>query len=342
MNVFSAEWKEYNANSKDENIGDCTARSISAAYRMDYDEVHTLLLRMKKKLNVSSYRNQLVSRSLIEELGFEQRSEFDYDKTVNEFADEHPSGTFIVFCRETPNERSSHAVAIINGRVIDSWDSRDWLIEIVYTIHSQDKFSEDDEPFRELSGVSIFNGFADDLDKYLYRISAKNPYMEIFVDYSSAEFHDDEYKISMTVFYTYDKLWRDFEDFATAMVPSTKGKSYYVPVKIGYNLAKSEEYNSVQLLKKLKQKLYDMLYNKSDKIKKKIQYWEEFPGSTTDIDYAIIQKLPSWSRNYVTYAQQVGLNNIWLTLKSDGEFFEYDGRLDNIIDQIEEDKYDII
>ena len=48
MKILAAILKRYNANTRDSNVGDCVKRSLSVAFRTDYDEVSRELNRIKR------------------------------------------------------------------------------------------------------------------------------------------------------------------------------------------------------------------------------------------------------------------------------------------------------
>ena len=50
MKILAAILKRYNANTRDSNVGDCVKRSLSVAFRTDYDEVSRELNRIKRDI----------------------------------------------------------------------------------------------------------------------------------------------------------------------------------------------------------------------------------------------------------------------------------------------------
>lgn len=53
-------FKRYNANTKDINKGDCSARAMSLAYGLDYDAVYNELKKLQKSKNRSAYNRLYV------------------------------------------------------------------------------------------------------------------------------------------------------------------------------------------------------------------------------------------------------------------------------------------
>ena len=135
--VCSADLVKYNANTRGTRTGDCSVRSISLAFNKDYREVKKLLNDCMRKSRGSAYNSSSnIKYALINEFNVPESSILDIRTqklTVAEFADQNPSGTFLIGCSKNPNPPSDyvfggHLVTIINGKIFDTWDSRDYYV----------------------------------------------------------------------------------------------------------------------------------------------------------------------------------------------------------------------
>ena len=134
--VHSADLISYNANSRGTSTGDCSVRSISLAFNRDYNDIKKLL---NAAMEVTRSEKYNYSRNIVyvikHILGAGPYTDINADKiTVQDFADQHKSGTYLVGCSRKPNPKLSgdhlggHLVTIINGKVFDTWDSRSWYV----------------------------------------------------------------------------------------------------------------------------------------------------------------------------------------------------------------------
>lgn len=114
-----AELKYYNPNPYGLKVGDCVIRAISAATGQDWDTTYTGVTFqgfVLKDMPSSNY----VWGEYLHSKGFSRAvisNTCPACYTVAEFADEHPRGAFVL-------GTGVHAVAVVNGEVWDSFDSR--------------------------------------------------------------------------------------------------------------------------------------------------------------------------------------------------------------------------
>ncbi len=135
--IDSAELVRYNANTRGTRTGDCSVRSISLAFNMDYRKVKQILndCMLKSRGHVYNSSNN-IKYALIHEFNVPESDILDIRDqklTVSEFADQNPSGTFLIGCNKNPNPPSNyvfggHLVTIINGKIFDTWDSRNHYV----------------------------------------------------------------------------------------------------------------------------------------------------------------------------------------------------------------------
>ena len=104
----------YNENPLNRNVGDCTVRAISTALDQDWDTTYIGLCLEGYLLKDMPSSNE-VWGSYLRSRGW-SRFPIKYGMTVLEFADAYNKGTYILSLR-------SHVVAVINGEILDSWNS---------------------------------------------------------------------------------------------------------------------------------------------------------------------------------------------------------------------------
>lgn len=109
----------YNRNPDCKKENDCVIRSISLASGLPYPTIrkklfHTSRLLGCEKLCVCCYKH------LLDDVFKYKRVNCD-NMTVNDFADLHYKGTYIV-------RMNGHISCIINGNVYDIWDCRNHLL----------------------------------------------------------------------------------------------------------------------------------------------------------------------------------------------------------------------
>lgn len=104
----------YNPNPFGRNVGDCTVRSISKALDQDWYKTYFGLC-IEGALRGDMPSANAAWGSYLRRHGF-RRALAPEDVTVAEFADMHPSGTYILAL-------SGHVVCIMDGTLYDTWDS---------------------------------------------------------------------------------------------------------------------------------------------------------------------------------------------------------------------------
>ena len=114
-----ARFRYLNLNPDGEKVGDCVTRAIALAMDMDYFDVSEDLVLSARQLNcdklyVCYYSNLLNNIYDLEPVECE-------GYTVNEFADLHPYGSYII-------RMDSHLSCLIDGCVYDIWDCRNEIL----------------------------------------------------------------------------------------------------------------------------------------------------------------------------------------------------------------------
>lgn len=114
-------WVNYNPNPVNgQRVGDCTVRAISKALNQDWETTYTGLSAMGFQLGNLPDANIVWGRYLRRN-GFHQHIVDDYGDdfyTVEEFARDHPRGTFILHIVDP-----GHVVCVVDGYYYDSFDS---------------------------------------------------------------------------------------------------------------------------------------------------------------------------------------------------------------------------
>lgn len=134
LKLYEAAIKSYNANVRGKDVGDCVKRSISLAFNIPYrdieKELHNAARTKRNYRDVpGSYRYPDVFNIVIQQHTNNKWESINSRITVNDFADEHTIGTFLLLCGEPSRSYSDHMVCVIDGTIWDSWDSRS---DIVY------------------------------------------------------------------------------------------------------------------------------------------------------------------------------------------------------------------
>lgn len=121
-------WIPYNPNPLGLKVGDCTVRAICAATNASWDDVHKALCDLSRDMADMPSADRCWW-ALLEELGFTRKRMIDRCPecyTVKDFCRDHPRGTYIL----GPYE---HAVCVIDGNYLDSWDSGETIPTYYFT-----------------------------------------------------------------------------------------------------------------------------------------------------------------------------------------------------------------
>lgn len=104
----------YNGNPCGLNIGDCVIRAISIVTGFSRHKVYAGLCLAGYDCTIWGNNNS-VWRSYLQSLGYVKHA-ISRKCTVADFAGEHLTGRYIL-------GTGAHAVAVVDGDIIDSWDS---------------------------------------------------------------------------------------------------------------------------------------------------------------------------------------------------------------------------
>ena len=114
-----AELRYFNPNPNGSRVGDCVIRAISAVTGQDWNSTYTGAALQGYILGDMPSANH-VWRAYLTSKGFQRAIIPDACPdcyTVDDFANDHPKGRFVL-------GTGNHAVAVVDGMVWDTWDSR--------------------------------------------------------------------------------------------------------------------------------------------------------------------------------------------------------------------------
>ena len=116
----------YNANPKNRITSDCVVRAISTALEIPYNQVVMEMAELQCKTGYDRGENKCIDMYL-ESKGWVKRKQPRKDDntkyTGKEFCEEVQEFTFNYPTRMIANIGGHHIVAIMNGRVYDTWNS---------------------------------------------------------------------------------------------------------------------------------------------------------------------------------------------------------------------------
>lgn len=292
-----ADFREYNANSKDNNVGDCVVRTLSLAYGIDYDNVRTELLAIKRETRYNSYKvapvytkfmrnHGLVSSGDVSKYGFS-----DKKPTLSEFASNYPKGIYIVTCSKRSLAPSTHIVCILDGDIWDSWDSSEWYVHTVYCVNTSTEAGFDDTTVDNVKDELNLH-----IQKCLDKSSAKMPW----ANFTCKEINVvDKYTYQQEIVCKLDssKLHLDYAKWWTP--------GYTYTVKINPRLSREDNVN------KLKAKLWVKVREWAYSVRKEIEddlaiESNEFHPDLNESGKSLVIKLPEWCRSRITNAEDRG------------------------------------
>ena len=123
-----AELKQYNPNPAGRNVGDCAIRAVAKALDLDWETAYVLISMAGYQMNDMPSSNS-VWGAVLRKNGFYRHvmpSTCPDCYTVEDFADEHSHGVYVV-------GTGNHGVTIVDGTVFDSWDSRREIVSYFWS-----------------------------------------------------------------------------------------------------------------------------------------------------------------------------------------------------------------
>lgn len=299
--TVEAEWKSYNANTRDRDIGDCVKRSLSLAYGMDYDAVSVELNKIRKELGYGSYKIAPVFGEFIAARG-DKFHEISEQITEEEFCKQNPTGTYLLLVGNesmASQGKSNHMCCIIDGDIYDSWNSSNYIVTKVCEVSAGER-----SVVKDLNIDDIRYDLVQMIEDYLAR---RSEVQRKYVTFSRGDVYQrDNQTLQVTVYAD----TTDAVPYESAYYPSRRYRYRLIlKLNIKYTLEENEEI----LRKKLKQKLYDYTYNflqdfpKSEKLHQKREESQDIDKNLiyyAKEDHALIQKLPEWSWGLINNVHQ--------------------------------------
>ena len=111
-------WELYMNNPAGRHVGDCTVRALSKALDWSWEQAYAKLA-MQGFLMADMPSSNSVFGAVLRENGFKRETipnECPDCYTLEEFANDHPSGTFVV-------GMYGHVATVIDGVIYDAWHS---------------------------------------------------------------------------------------------------------------------------------------------------------------------------------------------------------------------------
>lgn len=290
---IEAKYISYNANTRNKDVGDCTKRALSLAFGLDYDEVSRELNQIKRGQGQTEYNLDSVWTK------FTDRRNVKFIKdnrgiNLDEFCQEHPTGTYLILTGRPTRYHSNHIVCVIDGNIYDSWNSGNQKVFEYALVTST--ASDGWDP----NAVTI-GDMADDLCQYIKDYCAQlfNKYYAYLdkLELRSWRIKDDTtgvFRVGVQV------LGEDDHKFSSYR----SGVIYIHEVIAKINIKLSFEQNLTTLKKKIKQKIYDWLYNIVDDLKaaqtvRTINFSKYADRWMSSSDKRFMTKLPQWSWPYI-------------------------------------------
>lgn len=282
MEQVYADWIRYNANTRNKDVGDCAKRALSVAYSMDYDEVSRELNRIKRSIGASEYSQTRVIRKFMEIRGDAMKRVPVAERiTETEFCEQHPSGVYVAFSGEAKDKWSTHMIAIVDGDIYDSWNSVGWYI------YEWAKVSTGSSARYEFSFMDILPDMEAYIDNYINKL---NDTFNLGYDIGVG---------SIVVLDNYTARFVVVVDFAGE---APRRSVYWGMGNIGHRIVMklnprlTEEENISSLQSKIKQKIYDWLYEVRRELKKseKLETVQFHPHIYSSSTKKFIMNLPEW------------------------------------------------
>lgn len=112
-----ADFVYFNINpDKHTDADDCVARALALCGGLKYNTARKLLAANALEFSCDALRRQCYDGLLTKIMGF-PRANVEKGISVNDFADTHPKGTFLVRMR-------GHMTSVVNGKIYDIFDCR--------------------------------------------------------------------------------------------------------------------------------------------------------------------------------------------------------------------------
>lgn len=292
MKIIHAGYKQFNVNSRGNYTGDCVIRSLSVAYGMDYDEVHSKLGAIKRKKFGNSDSWKFNSYPVFEEFirqhgcvrsGYAKDLGIAPETTLEQFCESYPEGTYCLIVCDSRN-KPNHMVAVVDGDFYDSWYSAENTVYKLYQIKG-----EKSAPDAELDLDQVQTAIIDFLTEYTEVLKKKMGDYGVFTYGLNRRVNKSSLRFCI--------------NFATEM-KTYKPTRYYFTVSLNPRI--SMEDNISKLIAKTRVNVREWAYalRKDIEDRAAIETMEtnsKFRGTTDD--RMLLLKMPAWARPHITYIE---------------------------------------
>ena len=130
--ILSSDLVRYNANARGNASPDCVARGLSLAFNMSYNDILKELRETAKEHHYSSYKTTVNITNTIAKHTSDKCIQLSRNEVVpvGQFADENNVGTYVILCGKKRDDlHTEHLVTCIDGKIYDSWDSRNYFVK---------------------------------------------------------------------------------------------------------------------------------------------------------------------------------------------------------------------
>lgn len=294
---------KYNANTSNKNTGDCTARSISLALGMDYDEVKRGLKKVGHEMNLPGWNYfRGFTRYIREQVGYDISwrkpvEVFNRTLTVEEFSQELDTGTYLLLCGKVEGS-ISHMVACIDGNYYDSWDSSNRIVSYFMVIDDEGQSISDGVDVNDISMRIL-----DEVDKYIEKLNSKCAYFHL--DCGGLKSSTDDYTRSFTVvnYIHKESLPEEVKRYSNGYRDRVS-KTFYIKMNPHMSYDANFQKNVERLRYQIREWNYANRKTVEDKVKEVQTYRtmnKEFRG-----DFQLLSKIPKEYQKYILRATDNG------------------------------------
>lgn len=315
--VNAAQLVTYNANVRGNDVGDCVCRSISFAFDISYTECSKRLNAMMHQKHQYKWNITPVFRPVIESLGGRLSDEIltaPY-QTVEEFADDHSEGCYLIMCgKDKDNRRTSHIVCIVDGKIYDSWDCRKWYCKSYY-ICSGDRHVAESNLLEKIDNLAEDAEILlrSEIDKYCIKWIEPLTFdvIEVHFEWTYCSAMCEDYMIEITNKFKYELTDREHhEDHAIRF-----------KVAISLKPGMSEEDAKVLITKTVKQRAYDRMYAIRENIKKDLEAFEaRYAEGADTADQSYMYLTPAEERFFKQLPGKIRPYVVWINIQKPGMY----------------------
>lgn len=297
-NVEAAELRRYNANSRNNNTGDCTIRALCIAYGQRYDDVHRDLLKIG-----SEYWYDSIWTKYVRDHGYITKRNVSKDAiTLTEFADSHPTGTYLVTVGKRAYGLSSHVVCLENGTIWDTWNSLSWYVNDYWLIRNGEDTIPDSPGFDQ----DLVDEYVSFLTAYFEKLKKKAPYMDGYVSTSKLQ---DEYTLLIVARCIPNDTYQ--EQFADLIEKGMLSQKWVKTLRaiIKFNPKVDFDINKSKTMEKIRVQVREWMYQIRKTIEdtvavSKATFHPKYYGDMDD--RRLLIKLPAWAQPLLTKCVDYG------------------------------------